>query len=59
VLRAWGVFDLEGLDAEGEKAREELTTFLQGLDEAASRFEDKRNNHREKLSARGQEFESV
>ena len=24
VLRAWGVWDVEGLDAEGEKARQEL-----------------------------------
>jgi acyl-[acyl-carrier-protein] desaturase len=59
VLRAWGVFDVEGLDAEGEKAREELSTYLQGLDNAATRFEDKRTTHREKLAARGQELESV
>jgi len=59
VLRAWGVWDLEHLDAEGEKAREELATFLAGLDAAATRFEDKRATHREKLAARGQHLESV
>ena len=59
VLRAWGVFDIEGLDAEGEKAREELSTFLSGLDAAAGRFEDKRAAHRERLTARGQTFETV
>jgi acyl-[acyl-carrier-protein] desaturase len=59
VLRAWGIYDVEGLDAEGEKAREELVTFLAGLDAAASRFEDKRNAHRERLEARGQTLESV
>jgi acyl-[acyl-carrier-protein] desaturase len=59
VLRAWGVFDVEGLDAEGEKAREELATFLAGLDQTASRFEDKRSAYREKLAARGQELETV
>jgi len=59
VLRAWGVWDLEDLDAEGEKAREELATFLAGLDAAATRFEDKRATHREKLAARGQQLESI
>jgi acyl-[acyl-carrier-protein] desaturase len=59
VLRAWGVFDVEGLDAEGEKAREELSTFLAGLDQAAGRFEDKRTAYREKLAARGQALDTV
>ena len=59
VLRAWGVWDLEGLDAEGEQAREELAAFLSGLDDAASRFEDKRTSHREKLAARGQVLETI
>jgi len=59
VLRAWGVWDLEDLDAEGEKAREELATFLAGLDATATRFEDKRATHRDKLAARGQQLESI
>jgi acyl-[acyl-carrier-protein] desaturase len=59
VLRAWGVFDVEGLDAEGEKAREELSTFLAGLDQAASRFQEKRDAYRAKHAARGHELETV
>ena len=59
VLRAWGTFEIEGLDAEGEKAREELAEVLARLDAAASRFEDKRNIHKEKLTARGQELETI
>ena len=59
VLRAWGVMDLEGLDADGEAAREELVAFLAGLDAAATRFEDQRAARRERLTARGQAYESV
>ena len=59
VLRQWGVFDLEGLDAEGEAARDELNAFLAGLDQAASRFEDKRGAHHERLRSRGVEPEVV
>ncbi len=59
VLRAWGVFDLEGLDAEGEAARDELSALLDGLDQAASRFEEKRDTHHEKMTARGQTIERI
>ena len=59
VLRHWGVFDLEGLDGEGEKARQELSDILESLDSAASRFEEKRETHRAKLAARGEVLESV
>ena len=59
VLRAWGVFELEGLDADGEAARDELQAILDELDTSAARFEDKRNTHREKLTARGQTYETV
>ena len=54
VLRAWKVWDIEGLGAEGEKARQELADILGGLDAAASRFEDKRDTHLAKLASRGQ-----
>jgi acyl-[acyl-carrier-protein] desaturase len=33
LLRQWGVWDLEGLDAEGEQARDELATAVASLDE--------------------------
>ena len=59
VLRQWGVFELEGLDEEGEEARNELATLLDGLDKAAARFEDKRDTHHAKLRARGHEPEVV
>jgi len=59
VLRAWGVFDLENLDEDGERARQELAGLLSGLDAAASRFEEKRDTHHEKLLARGQQPELV
>jgi acyl-[acyl-carrier-protein] desaturase len=52
VLRAWKVWDIEGLGGEGEKAREQLATFLDELDVAASRFEDRRDQHRERVLAR-------
>ncbi|HKR52263.1 MAG TPA: acyl-ACP desaturase [Pseudonocardiaceae bacterium] len=42
LLRNWGVFDVAGLDAEGEKARAELADFLTQLNSQASRFEERR-----------------
>jgi acyl-[acyl-carrier protein] desaturase len=52
VLRFWKVFDVEGLSAEGEQARTELSEFLEELDSQASRFEDKRDRLKERLAAR-------
>lgn len=46
VLRAWKIFDIEGLNAEGEQAREELAAFLAKLDVAATRFEERRDARR-------------
>jgi acyl-[acyl-carrier-protein] desaturase len=59
VLRHWGVFDVEGLDGDGEKARQELADVLDRLEGAAARFEEKRDKHQAKLAARGESFESV
>jgi acyl-[acyl-carrier-protein] desaturase len=42
LLRHWRVFDLEGLDAEAEQAREQLSGYLTGLDALATRYEEKR-----------------
>ncbi|MFI0351195.1 acyl-ACP desaturase [Actinomadura sp. 9N407] len=42
ILRKWGVFDLTGLDAEAEQAREKLAAYLEGIDQAAARFEERR-----------------
>jgi acyl-[acyl-carrier-protein] desaturase len=43
VLRFWKVWDVEGLSAEGEQARLELSAYMDDLDAKASRFEDKRD----------------
>jgi acyl-[acyl-carrier-protein] desaturase len=59
VLRAWGVWDVQGLDAEGEQARQELADTLAKLDQAASRFEEKRTAHRTKLADRGTPMQTV
>jgi acyl-[acyl-carrier-protein] desaturase len=42
LLRKWNLFDLEGLDATAEAAREELRAFLAALDSLASRYEERR-----------------
>ncbi len=42
VLKFWKLFDIEGLSAEGEQARDKLATFMDALDKKAARFEDKR-----------------
>jgi acyl-[acyl-carrier-protein] desaturase len=53
LLRHWGVFDLEGLGAEGEGARTELADFLTLLDAQARRFEEQRDQAAAKAAARG------
>jgi acyl-[acyl-carrier-protein] desaturase len=42
VLRQWKVWELEGLDARGEQARQELSDFLDEMEAAASRFEERK-----------------
>src|SRR6476620_853777 len=46
VLRHWDVFDRTDLGPEGERAREELGTFLAALDQQATRFVDRRAENR-------------
>ena len=52
VLRFWNVFEIEGLDAEGEQARTELSDFMDELDRQAQRFEQKRDKLQARLAAR-------
>jgi acyl-[acyl-carrier-protein] desaturase len=52
VLRHWNVWDRTGLDAEGEKAREQLATQMQELDTQATRFEEKREARRKRAEAK-------
>jgi len=49
LLRQWGVFDLEGLDARGEQARDELAQFVSVLSAQATRFEERRARSRARL----------
>jgi acyl-[acyl-carrier-protein] desaturase len=52
ILRHWGVFELEGLNDEGEKARQELSEFMAGLDSAAKKYEERREQRRARQAAR-------
>ena len=52
VLRKWGVFERTDLTGDGDRAREELAEFLEELDKAATRFEERREERRARLVAR-------
>jgi acyl-[acyl-carrier-protein] desaturase len=52
VLRHWKVWEVTGLGREGEQAREELDTFLEGLDQQARRFEERRDALKARLLGR-------
>jgi len=42
LVRHWRIFEIEGLDAEGERARQDLAAALEELDARATRFVDRR-----------------
>jgi acyl-[acyl-carrier-protein] desaturase len=52
VLRFWKVFEIEGLDEEGETARAELADIMAELEKQALRFEDKRDALKARMLAR-------
>jgi len=52
VLRQWKVWDIEGLDPEAEKARTEIAEFLDVLDNAANRFEERRDARAARIAQR-------
>ena len=52
LLRQWGVWELEGLDADGESARDELAAAVKALDAEASKFVEKREERAAKIAAR-------
>ena len=52
VLRQWEVWDIEGLDPEAEKARTEVAEFLDVLDVAANRFEERRDARAARIADR-------
>ncbi|MEO3867731.1 acyl-ACP desaturase [Nonomuraea sp. B12E4] len=53
VLRQWSVFDKTGLDAEGERAREELAAFLAKTEATAAKFVERRDERRARAAAAG------
>ncbi|WP_157245203.1 acyl-ACP desaturase [Nonomuraea typhae] len=53
VLRQWSVFDKSGLDADGEKAREELAGFLEKTETVAARFVARREERRARSATMG------
>ena len=54
VLRHWKLFELEGLSAEAEQARDQLDAFLEQLESRAARFEEKRAAQQARQAARQQ-----
>jgi acyl-[acyl-carrier-protein] desaturase len=52
ILRQLRVFERDGLSGEGERARDELSEVLAGLDNAASRFTEKRDAARKRPNTR-------
>ena len=42
LLKHWGIFEIGGLDAEAEQARDKLAAYLVELDASARRFEERR-----------------
>ena len=52
LVRQWRLFELEGLDEEGERARQELAAAIAELDEQATRFVEQREEAAAKRAAR-------
>jgi acyl-[acyl-carrier-protein] desaturase len=52
LLRHWGIFELEGLDEQAEQSRIKLREFLDGLDDMARHYEEKRAARAEREAAR-------
>jgi len=42
LVRYWRIFEIEGLDAEGEQARQDLAAALEALDARATRYVERR-----------------
>jgi acyl-[acyl-carrier-protein] desaturase len=59
VLRAWKVWDIEGLDGDGEAARDELAELMAKTDATASRFVEKREKMRARQEEQGKSTQSL
>ena len=53
LLRKWGVFEIEGLDAAAQAARDELSAFLEGLNSLATQYEQRRRDGAERALLAG------
>ena len=42
LVRHWRIFEAEGLDSDGERARQDLAAALEALDARAARFVERR-----------------
>jgi acyl-[acyl-carrier-protein] desaturase len=51
LLKKWDFFELEGLDASAEQAREQVAGFIQGLDQLAKHYDEKRAAAKAALAA--------
>lgn len=56
VLRAWNIYERNDFTGEGLAARDEMIAFLEKSSAEAANFNEKRELHFERLTARGQEF---
>ena len=54
VLRAWNIFNREDFTGEGAQARDELAKYLAEAEVDVAKFVEKRDNHFDRLEARGQ-----
>ncbi|MBU8860085.1 MULTISPECIES: acyl-ACP desaturase [unclassified Micromonospora] len=52
VLRQWNLFDVTGLNADGEAARDQIAAHLDTLETQAARFEERRAARAARVSAR-------
>ncbi|CAB4529745.1 unannotated protein [freshwater metagenome] len=55
VLRAWDIYNVDGLDDDGKAAQVELKSFMDNMAIEVERFTEKREHHFERLVARGQD----
>ena len=55
VLRAWDIYNVDGLDDDGKAAQVELKSFMDNMAVEVERFTEKREHHFERLVARGQD----
>jgi acyl-[acyl-carrier-protein] desaturase len=51
LLRHWGIFEIQGLDADGERARQDLASALATLNARAARFGERRAEARRSASS--------